>query len=188
LADTESCALFHELVWPHRALVLRYARIISGPQEADDLAQETLMRAFSAVANFVPGPDGSGVKAWLLRILRNLHTDRLRAASIRPLASALPDDLPARPIPQKTPDPADPEALLQSLSDQAVIDAMLSLPHDIRWTLLLTDVEEMDHSQAAAIMEIPVGTVKSRVSRGHAMLRERLCPVDTRAVSNRGAP
>ena len=60
---------------------------------------------------------------------------------------------------------------------QASIDALKKLPEDIRWTLLLIDVEGMGQSDAAAILEVPVGTIKSRAHRGRAMLRELLTPL-----------
>jgi RNA polymerase sigma-70 factor (ECF subfamily) len=177
--------LFYSIVWPHRTFVLRSARLLSNANDAEDLAQETLMRAYAALPTFQLSPDGSGVKAWLLRILRNLHTDRLRAASVRIAPGSLEDDLPA-PSPATYASATDHDSLLDSFSDQTIIDALQSLPTDIRWTLLLTDVEGLDHSQAADILEIPVGTVKSRAFRGRSMLRSRLASL--KPVSLPGGP
>ena len=55
-----------------------------------------------------------------------------------------------------------------------MIKALKTLPEDIRWTLLLVDVEQLDHAEAAVILEVPVGTIKSRAFRGRRMLRDRL--------------
>lgn len=137
------------------------------------------MRAFTALPRFTPDAQGQGMKAWLLRILRNIHTDRVRANASRISPQALSgsesEDLAARADSSAiVADVGDVDALLQSFSDQTVIDALLALPVDIRWTLLLADVEGLDHAQVAEILEIPVGTVKSRVSRGRGMLRQHL--------------
>jgi RNA polymerase sigma-70 factor (ECF subfamily) len=71
----------------------------------------------------------------------------------------------------------DPHALLQRFSDRHMIQALQCLPEEIRWTLLLVDVEGIDHAEAAAILGVPVGTVKSRAHRGRRMLREALLPL-----------
>jgi len=82
------------------------------------------------------------------------------------------------PPPQAAPDP---EALLESFSDGDVIGALRSLPKDIRWTLLLADVEQLDYSEVAAVLDVPVGTVKSRVHRGRSLIKDALLPAAGRA-------
>jgi RNA polymerase sigma-70 factor (ECF subfamily) len=67
-----------------------------------------------------------------------------------------------------------PESLLELFSDPQMIDALRELPEEIRWTLLLVDVQELDHAQAAEILDVPVGTIKSRAHRGRAMLKSKL--------------
>ena len=71
----------------------------------------------------------------------------------------------------------DPQAALEGFSDQEVIDALQALPAEIRWTLLLLDVEGLSIQEAAGVLEIPTGTIKSRAHRGRAMLREKLLPM-----------
>ena len=128
--------------------------------------------------------DGAGVKAWLMTILRHNHIDRLR--SMPPPALSL-DEAAIQPCsaPADRPEVAraalDPEGLLESFSDGAVIAALRSLPKDIRWTLLLADVEQLDYSDIASVLEVPVGTVKSRVHRGRSMMRDALLPAAARA-------
>lgn len=173
----DAIARFNEWIWPHRALVLRTARLLVGPQDAEDLAQEALMRAFAGISSFTPREDGTGVKAWLLRILRNTHIDRARHRARRIDDTAdLPAALVAPATVTETPHVvlADFDALLQQFSDTQLIDALQSLPHDIAWTLILVDVEELDHAAAAELLEVPVGTVKSRAFRGRQMLRDAL--------------
>jgi RNA polymerase sigma-70 factor (ECF subfamily) len=164
------------------ATVLRTAQFLSGDTaEAEDLAQETMMKAFRHLDSF---QDGTDMKAWLMAILRNTRIDRLRSAG--PSANTLSlEELVAEPTdtlngPGAPGDDAawqNPEQVLQSFGDQQVIDALKQLPEDIRWTLMLVDVEGMDHKDAAKILDIPVGTVKSRTHRGRAMLRQVLLPV-----------
>jgi RNA polymerase sigma-70 factor (ECF subfamily) len=167
---------FYELVWPHRADVLRMARFLCRHDaEADDLAQETLMKAFAAIESFRPGTDA---RAWLMRILRNARIDRIRSAARQANDVSLDAseiDLEAPPDPEDF--GPDPEQVLNAFSDQQVIRALHDLPEEIRMTLLLVDVQQVDHSEAAAILEVPVGTIKSRAHRGRAMLRQTLAPL-----------
>ena len=67
-----------------------------------------------------------------------------------------------------------PQEILNQFSDEAVISALQKLPEDIRWTLLLVDVEELKNEEAAQVLDIPLGTVKSRMHRGRALLRQAL--------------
>jgi len=170
---------FHDLVRPHLAVVLRLARILTGDAaEADDLAQEALLKAFRAIGQF---QDGTDAKKWLTAILRNTRIDRLRA-SHRHVGDASLDSLDIEPVstegevePFEAGD--DPQEILNGFADQEVIDALQRLPEEIRWTLLLVDVEGLDQSDAAALLEVPVGTIKSRAHRGRAMLRDVLAPL-----------
>lgn len=169
---------FYALAWPHRALVLRSARLLESPADADDLAQETMLKAFSAIDRFRPGEGGIGMKAWLLRILRNTHLDRHRARQARVQAGSLGEagDVAVNAEVEET-FGTDPDALMEAFSDAQIIHALQTLPEDMRWTLLLTDIEGLDHAEAAEIVGVPTGTVKSRVFRARAMLREALLPV-----------
>lgn len=171
---------FYELVWPHRATVLRTASmLVRDAAEAEDLTQETLLRAHNALDRFLRGTD---MRAWLMRILRNLRIDRLRSARARSSDVRL-ERIEFDPPASEEPPPSDaelwndPEAMLEAFSDRQVITALQSLPEEIRWTLLLVDVEGLDHADAAEILDVPVGTVKSRAHRGRRMLRESLLPV-----------
>lgn len=168
---------FHRLVWPHREAVLRVASILAGdPGEAEDLAQETLLKAFKAIDRFV----GADARAWTLAILRNARIDRLRSrasAAGEVSLAAIEFDPPDVPPADREPAWERPDALLEAFGDAQIIDALRDLPEDIRWTLLLVDVEGLDHADAAGVMGVPVGTVKSRAHRGRSMLRESLLPL-----------
>ncbi|MGE5609237.1 MAG: sigma-70 family RNA polymerase sigma factor [Bacillota bacterium] len=184
---------FYSLVWPHLATVLRTAQFLTGNSaEAEDIAQVTMMKAFKSIDSL---QDGTDTKAWLMTILRNTRIDHLRSTASSARNVSL-EQLAVEPMDSSTDAGADaetwqnPEQVLQAFSDQQVIDALLELPEEIRWTLLLVDVEQMDHKDAAKILDVPVGTVKSRTHRGRAMLREFLLPVarEMRLVRQEGEP
>lgn len=145
--------------------------------DAEDLAQDTLVKAMRAIDTY---QDGSDMKAWLTTILKRTFIDRLRVSQRRGAFQSLEtvDDVEA-------PEEHDqvgiydaqwdqPEDLMARFEDQAVIDALQSLPEEIRWTLVLLDVEQMDQATVAGILEVPVGTVKSRAHYGRKMLRDLL--------------
>jgi RNA polymerase sigma-70 factor (ECF subfamily) len=179
LDQREASERFYSVIWPHASTVLRTARILArDAAEADDLAQETMIKAFRSIESFKPGTDA---RAWLMTILRNTRIDRMRASAASKDTVSL-DQLGAEP--QASPESAredamweDPESLLEEFSDRQIIAALQQLPEEIRWTLLLVNVEQLDHAEAAAVLDVPVGTIKSRAHRGRAMLRGALAPI-----------
>ena len=172
---------WQSLVWPHLAAVLRVARILSrNADDAEDLAQETMLKSLRSFDTFEPGSD---VKAWVMTILRNTWRDRVRATSSHEKLLSLENDVAEQEAVaesetldwEKLCD--DPEQILNEMGDQQIIDAMGLLPTEVRWTLLLVDVEGMDHREAAKILGVPEGTIKSRAHRGRALLRQSLMPL-----------
>jgi len=169
---------FKRLAWPEMAVVLRTAQCLTHHQaEAEDLAQETMLKAMHAIDTY---QDGTNIRAWLLTILRRTHIDRLRARRTRPAECPIdetrieaPDDATAT-VGRFDPQWTEPEQLINRFEDQAVADALRQLPRDIRWTLLLVDVEQMEQADAARVLGVAVGTIKSRAHRGRAMLRDLL--------------
>ncbi len=168
-----------EVVWPWLATLLRTAQYLTRhEQEAEDLVQETVLKAMRAIDQYRQGTDA---RAWLLTILRRTRVDWIRRDSRRPHLLSLDGEQAAEPA-AKHEEPAghfdpqwdDPEAMMESFSDDQLIVALKSLPEEIRWTLLLVDVEQMDHADASVVLEVPVGTIKSRAHRGRRMLRDRL--------------
>ena len=174
---TETTQRFYETVWPHRALVLRAAMIhTANAADAEDLAQETLLKAFKAMDTFRAE---TNAKAWLLTILRNARIDRLRTRAGSAPAISL-EELAAEPAAaDSAADSAwgSPQEILNAFSDADVIDGLQGIAEELRWTLLLVDVEGMDHRDAADVLGVPVGTIKSRVHRARAMLRQVLLPL-----------
>ncbi len=153
----------------------RVARRMSGSrEEAEDLVQDTYARAFRAWQQYQPG---TNLRAWLLRILTNLNIDRGRKVQRSPdlqpleegdyflynkLESTLPDENP------------DEERVIERLSQNAVVEALAEVPHDFRDVIVLVDIGEFSYADAAQILDIPVGTVMSRLHRGRRILKQRL--------------
>jgi len=158
---------FYAEIWPHAAMLLRAARLMGG--DADDLVQETLLKAFKAIASLDPD---TNPRPWLLTILRNTRVDQLRR--VTPELAVIDLDQLADDSASPAATWLNPQEILEAFSDQQMIDALKKLPEEILWTLLLVDVEGIDHAQAAVVLGIPVGTVKSRAFRGRAMLRQIL--------------
>ena len=158
---------FERIAMPHLDAVYRTAVALAGTgPAADDLAQATFVKALERFKTF---REGTNVKAWLLRICRNTRIDQIRHKKI--VGQELPLDesqLPAERIEEA---PAD---LLERFSDEQVIAALLELPVEQRMAILLVDVEKLSHAEAAKVLEVAPGTVKSRASRGRARLRAKL--------------
>ena len=169
---------FDQLVWPHMATVLRTAQCLARDDAAaEDLAQDTMIKAFKSLDTL---RDDACVKAWLMTILRRAHIDQARSAELPTQSLDGMNFDPAGPDDASRSDGEvawnKPDELMQTFSDQQMIVALKELPREIRWTLLLVDVEGLDHREAADVLEIPVGTVKSRIHRGRAMLHISLRP------------
>lgn len=184
---------FYDELWPHRAVVLRMALFLChNSADADDLAQEAMLRGYRALEKF-EAESADEARAWLIAILRNAWIDRTRSPGHKRAGLGL-DDLPEDPADERNAE-ADsvwdgPEDLLERFGDAEVIAALRSLPEQARWTLLLTDVEGLDHEQAAEVLGVPVGTIKSRASRARGALRDALVPVAKRMglLGKRGTP
>jgi RNA polymerase sigma-70 factor (ECF subfamily) len=136
----------------------RYARAMVGNRAAaDDLVQDTLERAWSRLAQWRPGSD---LRAWLFGIMHNLRVDQLR----RPGLNTLPMDEEEFEVPIRATQTDHLE-----LSDLEL--ALARLPEEQRAVLLLVALEEMSYEEVARALEIPLGTVMSRLSRGRERLR-----------------
>ena len=142
--------------------------------DAEDLVQETYLKALRGFTTFEPG---SNFKAWIFRILRNTYlTSRTGLAAMRtvPLEDEMGDGTDAI-YPEGAIDRETPEINLLRLSDCAALqEAMEKLPPPLLEVILLCDVEEMKYREIAAVLEIPIGTVMSRIARARAALRGAL--------------
>lgn len=147
--------------------------------DAEDIVQETLLKALRGFSSFEPG---TNFKAWIFRILRNTYlTSRsgLAAMSTVALEDELSEgsDAEFRTHPEGAIDRHTPEIDLIRMSDRAALQAaMEKLPPPLLQVILLCDVEEMKYKEIAAILEVPIGTVMSRIARARAFLRREFEP------------
>jgi RNA polymerase sigma-70 factor (ECF subfamily) len=151
------------------------ARRLSGSrEEAEDLVQETYARAFRAWRSFTPG---TNLRAWLFRILTNLNIDRGRRSQRSPDTQPLEENdyFLYNKLEEATPDgTADERQVIERLSQNDAVAALADLPHDFRDVVLLVDLADFTYSDAAQILDIPIGTVMSRLHRGRRMVKRSL--------------
>ena len=154
--------------------VYRVARHLAGSrEEADDLVQETYTRAFRSWRSYQPG---TNLRAWLLRILTNLNIDRGRRAQRTPPVQGLEanDYFLYDRLTESDGGPSDEERVVERLSQDDIVAALASVPHDFRDVIVLVDIGDFSYQDAAQILDIPVGTVISRLHRGRRVLKREL--------------
>ncbi len=129
--------------------------------DADDLVQETYMQAWKSFDQYEPG---TNCRAWLYKILFNKYDHHRRKMITRSKYLTEADDLVFELSPGT-------ESVPETLTDREVIEALNALPEHYRSVVLLADVHEFDYKEVAEILQIPIGTVMSRLSRARARLR-----------------
>lgn len=140
-------------------------RLTLNPTEAEDLVGQALLNASKGWGNF----NGGYARSWFLRILRNCHLNNLRVQASRPKIAETDVDL-------QTEEPWG--AIDWGLVGPRLMDELDHLPDEYRFAVALCDIEEMSYDEAAIVMDVPVGTAKSRVHRGRRILRSRLAGFD----------
>ena len=154
--------------------VYRVARhLASSREDADELMQETYARAFRSWRSFTPG---TNMRAWLLRIVTNLNIDRgrrqQRAPQMQPLEAN--DYFLYDRLAENGDGISDEEQVVERLSQDDIVAALSAVPHDFRDVLVLVDLGDFSYADAAQILDIPVGTVMSRLHRGRRILKREL--------------
>jgi RNA polymerase sigma factor (sigma-70 family) len=175
--DSPNTPGFEELALPLLPSLYNLARwLTANPAEAEDLVQETFLKALRGFEGFEPG---TNFRAWIFRILRNTFlTSKTGLAAKRTVA--LEDELnnsdgstglhPEAAIDRQTPE----MNLLRLADEHALHAAMEKLPPVLLEALLLCEIEEMKYREIAVVLEVPIGTVMSRVARARAALRNSL--------------
>ena len=170
---------FAEEALPHLDAVYRFAvRLTASADEAEDLVQETFLRAFRSWDQY---SRGTNAKSWLFTICRNVflrmreraqrHEEILAVNAARVGAGSTPVANPMWSSVQGV----DPEGeFFESIVDERIISAIEELPEEYRTAVVLSDIEGLPYAEIAALMEVPVGTVKSRLFRGRRRLQEVL--------------
>jgi RNA polymerase sigma-70 factor (ECF subfamily) len=155
--------------------VYRVARHLAGSREdAEELVQETYARAFRSWRSFTPG---TNLRAWLLRILTNLNIDRGRRKQRTPDQQPLEegDYFLYNRLEESTGDGnLEEERVVERLSQDGIVEALSAVPHDFRDVIVLVDIGDFSYQDAANILDIPIGTVMSRLHRGRRILKREL--------------
>lgn len=169
---------FAEEALPHLDAVYRFALRLSGaPDQAEDLVQETFLRAFRSWGQYTKG---TAAKSWLFTICRNVYLRRRERTQRH-------DDIVEQNVGREGPGPSpvnpvwtsvlgvDPEGdFFRSIVDARILEALDELPEEYRTAVVLSDLEGLSYADIAKLMEVPVGTVKSRLFRGRRRLQEVL--------------
>src|SRR6202171_3947126 len=169
---------FAELAMPYMSALYSAAlRMTRNPSDAEDLVQETYLRAYRGFGGF---REGTNLKAWLYRILTNTFINQYRAKKRRPDQVDLDDvedfyifrrlgGLEAADA-ERT---AETEAL-EAMPDDEVKQALESIPEQFRMAVILADIEGFSYKEIAEILDVPIGTVMSRIHRGRRALQKAL--------------
>ena len=155
--------------------VFRVARhLASSREDAEELVQETYLRAFRSWEQYTPG---TNLRAWLLRILTNLNIDRGRRQQRAPQVTSLDekgDYYLYNKLEEQEGKPLDEERVVEKLSQDNIVDALSHVPHDFRDVLVLVDIGDFSYADTAQILDIPIGTVMSRLHRARRILKGEL--------------
>jgi RNA polymerase sigma-70 factor (ECF subfamily) len=149
-------------------------RLVSTREEAEDLVQETYARAFRSWRSFTPG---TNLRAWLLRILTNLNVDRGRRVQRTPTMQPLEENdyyLANRVAAAEGEQALEQDRVVERLSQDGIVNALAEVPHDFRDVIVLVDIGDFSYAEAAQILDIPIGTVMSRLHRGRRILKQQL--------------
>ena len=149
-------------------------RLVGSREEAEDLVQETYARAFRSWRSYTPG---TNLRAWLLRILTNLNIDRGRRVQRTPDLQPLEEGdyyLANKVAAAEGEQALDQERVVERLSQDGIVHALADVPHDFRDVVVLVDIGEFSYAEAAQILDIPMGTVMSRLHRGRRILQQNL--------------
>ncbi len=168
--------VFYDELFPQADALYNFAyHLALDESRARDLVQETFLKAYRAIASYQPG---TNAKAWLFRILKNAFINEYRKKSKRPKQVDFEDV--QRYVEDDTIKPASTDGFkfnndaFSGMMGDEVTMAINNLPVDFRTTLLLCDVEDFTYEEIAAIMDIPIGTVRSRLFRARNLLKNQL--------------
>jgi RNA polymerase sigma-70 factor (ECF subfamily) len=166
--------LFEEEMLPHLKALYRFAfKLTNNEDDANDLVQDTYLKAYRFIASY---EKGSNAKAWLFRILKNSFINNYRKVSKEPnkvdyeeaenfLSTGISNYSESLDLRDK---------IFRGLIGDEVSTALSSLPVDFRTVIILCDIEEFTYEEISKIVDIPIGTVRSRLHRARKMLREML--------------
>ena len=149
-------------------------RLVGSREEAEDLVQETYARAFRSWRSFTPG---TNMRAWLLRILTNLNVDRGRRIQRTPQTQPLEETdyyLANKLASTGGEEALEQEQVVERLSQDSVVTALSEISPQFREVVVLVDIGDFTYADAAQILDVPIGTVMSRLHRGRRALKQKL--------------
>jgi RNA polymerase sigma-70 factor (ECF subfamily) len=150
-------------------------RLTRNAEDAEDLVQETYLKAYKYYDKF---QEGTNFKAWLFKILKNTFINSYRKKQLEPVKSDFADieetfeTQVSDEVTNRSKDPE--EELLEDVLDEDVQRALEDLPDDYRMAVILADLEGFSYKEIAEILEVPLGTVMSRLYRGRKLLEEEM--------------
>jgi len=167
--DQKQRLAFDHYVVPEIPVLYRVALSLTDqPADAEDLVQDTLIRAFRAVDRF----DGAHPRAWLLTILRHTHLNRVRGRKPVLLRDGESVELTLERV--GTPESSAEQVVVSDLFESVVAEALAALPDKHREVVTLVDIDGLSYQEASDVLGVPRGTVMSRLHRARARIRTRL--------------
>ena len=171
-ADLEA---FNQLVLKYQNTAYSHAYALLGDSDAaEDAAQDGFIKAFQALSAF----RGGSFRGWLLKIVTNSAYDQLRRSRRHPSQPLIPEDEYGEEI-ESVAWLVDPAASVEEVVEnnelsRGIYKILDELPEAFRTVITLIDINELDYSEAAEALEVPIGTVKSRLARGRLQMQEKL--------------
>lgn len=165
---------FSEEILPHLDILYNFAlRLTTDPIDAEDLVQDTIVKAFRFFNSY---EKGTNAKAWLYRILKNSYINNYRRKSKRPQEVDFDEVAPFyETIRAERTNSSDLEQkMFDELMDDDITTALNSLPEDFRTVVMLCDVDGFTYEEIANMLDVPIGTIRSRLHRGRNLLKAQL--------------
>lgn len=165
---------FEEEIIPHLDAMYNFGlRLTSDPSDAEDLVQDTIVKAFRFFSSY---EKGTNAKAWLFRILKNSYINNYRKQSKQPNQVDY-DEVSSfyETIRAERTDTSDLEdKMFRDLIDDDISKALDEIPEDFRTVVLLCDIEDFTYEEIANMLDVPIGTIRSRLHRGRNLLKSQL--------------
>ncbi len=176
LSPEEKDRVFQEEALPHLNALYNYARSISrSTEDAEDLVQETYLRAYRYFDQYTPG---TNCKAWLFTIFRNLYNTEYKKYKTSPdeVHYESPEEIygQIQDVDTSGMDRNPEDEFFENVMPDEIVEAIEELPEEYRSCIILADVEDFSYKEIAEILDVPIGTVMSRLHRARNILKKKL--------------
>ncbi|MEX0927831.1 MAG: sigma-70 family RNA polymerase sigma factor [Balneolales bacterium] len=180
MQDMQKQKEFEIEIIPHLDAMYNFAlRLTANPDDAEDLVQESIVKAFRFFNSY---EQGTNARAWLFRIVKNSFINDFRKQSKHPYKVDYNEvDSYYESVRSEQSDTTDLQSILfRDLLDDDITRALANLPEDFRIVVVLSDIEEFTYEEIANMLDVPIGTVRSRLHRGRNLLRKKMMDYATR--------